>query len=60
MAAIECQHCGASVEVEDGSAVRNGHSASSDKSREWILFERGAEIHRCTGSPSSAASIGEG
>ncbi|MDQ1448096.1 MAG: hypothetical protein QOC79_1067 [Actinomycetota bacterium] len=47
MAAIECPHCGSSVEVTDESAIRKGHAASSDKPREWVIYERGNEVHRC-------------
>lgn len=47
MAAIECPHCGATVDVTDGRAVRNGHVASSEMPREWVMYERGNEVHRC-------------
>ena len=53
MAAIECQHCGASVNVRDRDGIRSGHAASSKKSREWIIYHRGYEVHRCSGSAST-------
>jgi hypothetical protein len=50
MTVIECGHCGASVSVGDPTAIRSGHNVSSGKPREWVMFERGDEVHRCTDS----------
>ena len=27
-----------------------GHAASSEKPREWVIYERGNEVHRCGAS----------
>ena len=50
MTLIVCQHCGENMTVEDEAKVRAGHNASSSTPREWVLRDRGVEIHRCTGS----------
>ena len=56
MAVIECQHCGAMVTVADDANVRTGHDVSSAKPhREWVIRDRGVEIHRCTGAVSDTA-----
>ena len=47
MAVIECPHCGAPVHVDEPATVRSGHSAASGKPRQWVMRERGNEIHRC-------------
>jgi hypothetical protein len=48
MGVNECPHCGARVRVPDDARVRIGHNESSgEKGREWVMRDRGIEIHRC-------------
>ena len=48
MTVIECPHCAARVRVPDDARVRIGHNASSgEPGREWVMRDRGIEIHRC-------------
>ena len=47
MTVITCAHCGTRVEVTDVSAAFNGHAQSSGEPREWLVIDRGREVHRC-------------
>ncbi|MDQ1458086.1 MAG: hypothetical protein QOH28_3706 [Actinomycetota bacterium] len=47
MAVIECQHCGVSIEVEADTGVRTGHNMTGGEARVWVMYARGAELHRC-------------
>ena len=47
MAVITCAHGGTRVEVTDESAAYNGHAQASGRPREWVIIDRGREVHRC-------------